>query len=207
MPRKATTSPTTTPKRKAKSTTAEQEVINFDAPWKGASSDMPFHLVRKMLPHLYEQLDLTVPPVAIEQALRARIKGKHLKALDKLFLFTLLSGEKRGVLLHIEFESHPRVGMLGFRMHQYFSLLLAQQYEKPRKSRTNQPEPPPLPHDITTLVIYVGKDIPTVYDRFEYAAFGTRLVFEFNAYCVCMQNEAELLADPNPICIAILANL
>ena len=190
-----------------KTTTAPEELIDYDAPWKNASGDLSFHLVRKVIPEMYAQLDLSVPPVAIEQALRARLKGKHPKALDKVLLFTLLNGEKRGILLHIEFESHPRAGTLGFRMFQYFSLLLAQQQEKPRKRRANEPEPPTLPYDITTLVIYVGNDIPTVYDRFEYEAFGTQLVYKFNTFCVRMQDEAELLADPNPICIIILANL
>ena len=55
--------------------------------------------------------------------------------------------------------------------------------------------------------MYVGDDVPAIYDRYDYEAFGTRLTYQFNTFRVREQDEEELRADPRPFALIILANL
>ena len=127
------------------------------------------------------------------------IKDQTLKEADKLVLVQLLNGEQRCLLIHIEIESHPE--NFPERMFRYFYLL----WETLRTNPSNSHLPPST--TLTALVLYVGSRVPKIFDRFEYDAFGTSLTYRFNTYLIKEQSEAELLANPNPFAIIVLATL
>ena len=167
---------------------------NLDEPWKAATEDLTPDYLEFVFPDVYAEIDWSVPPIFLDKEIPSRIKGRRSKYVDKFLLVQLLNGDKRMLLIHIEFESHPRAGTTPERMFRYFYLLREIQ---PAKYR----------YPITALVMYVGKDVPTVYDRYEYEAFGTRLTYQFNTYQVREQNEATLRKHPNPFALIVLANL
>jgi len=59
--------------------------------------------------------------------------------------------------------------------------------------------------NITALVIYTGESVPDDCDTFVYEFMGTKVTYQFNAYRVCAADEAVLLADDNPMALAVLA--
>lgn len=61
--------------------------------------------------------------------------------------------------------------------------------------------------DITAIVIYLGKSTPKQHNKYEYGKYGTKLTYQFNSYLVAKQKEEELIANPNPFAIVVLANL
>ena len=102
---------------------------------------------------------------------------------------TLKSGDKKLVFAHIEFESHPTTSV-GERKFRHYGRI----YDS-------------FGEDITAIVIYTGWDFPKVFDRYEKIIFGTRLTYSFNTYKIEEQTEEDLIQNPNPFAIVILANL
>ena len=102
---------------------------------------------------------------------------------------TLKSGDKKLVFAHIEFESHPTTSV-GERMFRHYRRI----YDS-------------FGEDITAIVIYTGWNFPKVFDRYEKIIFGTRLTYSFNTYKIKEQTEEDLIQNPNPFVIVVLANL
>ena len=185
--------------------------IPYDATWKGITEALIHEFFEMFLPDLFAELDFDFIPRFVEQEVRARIKGRKLQFVDKLVLVRLRSGEMRLVLVHIEFESHPR--NIPKRMFDYYCLIkdldgatlfpdlvpatTTKSENRSRKTSTD--------FDITSLVVYVGNHVPKDHDRYEVNAFGTSNVFRFNTYIVRDQNEEALKANPNPFAIVVLA--
>ena len=166
------------------------------------------------LPELNERLDPTFAPRFVEQEVRAQLKGKAQKFVDKLVLVRLRDGDFRLVVVHLEFESRPRG--IARRMFDYYCLikdidpakLFPDLFPLSANELTTEPitaRRKKVPFDITALVVYVGNEVPKVYDRYEVDAFGTSHRYVFNTYIVRDQNEADLKANPNPFAIVVLA--
>ena len=185
--------------------------IPYDPAYKSVLEVLTPEGIQFFLPELYANLDHHFAPRFAEQELRSQIKGRAGQLVDKLVLVRLATGEMRLVLLHIEFESHPR--NVPKRMFDYYCLLrdldlaalfpdLFPTSAAKRVSRRRNPTPT---FDITSLVIYVGNYVPKVYDHYAVSAFGTSNIFRFNTYIVRDMSEEALKANPNPFSIVILA--
>ena len=161
--------------------------IPFDNSWKGIVTDLFSDCAEMFLPDLFAEMNLGIPPKFLEQELQAAIKDKTFKIADKIVEVTLISGEKRCVIVHIEFEAKPEP-IIGERMFRYYRRIYDTYGNK-----------------ITALVIYTGSRVPKVFDHYEENIFGTSLVYRFNTYQVRKQNEADLINNPNPFAIVVLA--
>ena len=166
--------------------------IDFDTRWKELIYAFVEEFIQYFLPNLYENVDFSVAPEFLEQELHklfADEERKGKKISDKLIKVRLKNGDDSFILVHVEIEGdapsyYPR------EVFKYYYRIY-DRYES----------------DITTLVIYVGDQVPLRHNVYERDMYGTKLSFEFNSYIVKNQNEADLLASPNICALAILANL
>jgi hypothetical protein len=142
------------------------------------------------MPKLYEDIDFAHSIDFLEQELYDIIQPIDKdKVVDKLVRVRLKTGEDKWILIHIEFQTGAET-YFSKRMYHYFRLIRAK-YDK----------------DVTALAIYTGKRKPLLFDRYSEENYGTSIVYRFNTYRVFKQNEAELLANPNPFALVVLANL
>ena len=167
--------------------------INFDYWWKRLTTEFTPEFIQFFISQaLHDAIDWTHPPEYLEQELTAAFTdaAANKKITDKLIRLKMKDGKVKFIFVHIEFQGKAGKAFLR-RMFWYFIYIMA-------KYKTT---------DITAVIIYTGDDITKVYDRFEVSQHGTTMSYIFNAYVVSKQNEAELLASPNPMAIAVLANI
>ena len=167
--------------------------INFDYWWKRLTTEFTPEFIQFFISQaLHDAIDWTHPPEYLEQELTAAFTdaAANKKITDKLIRLKMKDGKVKFIFVHIEFQGKAGKAFLR-RMFWYFIYIMA-------KYKTT---------DITAVVIYTGDDVTKVYDRFEVSQHGTTMSYIFNAYVVSKQNEAELLASPNPMAIAVLANI
>ena len=163
--------------------------IPYDKLWKAMVTAYFHDFLEMFLPELFEQTNLDIPPKFLEQELHAALTDKTIKVADKLVQVTLKSGEEKWVYVHIEFETDPKKN-IGERMFGYYQRIAAK-YGR----------------SITAIVIYTGDRIPKISDLYEEKNFGTRVLYEFNTYKIKEQNEMDLINNPNPFAVFVLANL
>ena len=182
--------------------------IPYDESWKAVVEALVYPFIAHFFPDIFIQLDPTFTPRFVEQEMRARIKGKAHKIVDKLLLVRLLDGEFRLVLIHIEFESHP--SDIAKRMFDYYCLIkdvdVAKLFPDLVSKSSDLKKQQKMPFAVTSLVVYVGNNVPAIPDRYEVEAFGTSVVFRFNTYSVRDQSEEALHANSNPFAVVTLAN-
>ena len=167
-------------------------IIDYDARWKDIMHAFSEEFIEYFLPELYKDINLSIKIEFLEQELQKLVadeerKGK--KIADKLLKVCLKNGESRFILVHVEIEgdapsTYPR------EIYKYYYRIY-DRYEI----------------DITTLVIYIGEQVPAIYNVYERSSYGTEFYFKFNTYLVKDQNESNLLASSNTCALAVLANL
>jgi hypothetical protein len=113
-----------------------------------------------------------------------------LKMTDKLVRVWLKNGEERLVLVHIEIQA---------RFETLFSKrMFTMSY---RILDKNQVHP-------IALAVFVDTPIPSAYNSYEHAIYGTETSYKYNAYKIIDQIETELLKrDDNLFSLVVLANL
>ncbi|HNI43278.1 MAG TPA: hypothetical protein PK230_01200 [Chitinophagales bacterium] len=166
--------------------------IDFDTRWKELIYTFVEEFIQYFLPDLYEDVDFSVAPEFLEQELHklfADEERKGKKISDKLIKVRLKNGEDSFVLVHVEIEGDAPSHYSREVFKYYYRIY--DRYEA----------------DITTLVIYVGDQVPLLHNVYNKNTYGTKLSFEFNSYVVKNQTEADLLASPNICALAVLANL
>ena len=168
--------------------------VPYDMQWKELVSDfLPEFIMYFFEPSLFDAIDWEIPPEYLEQEVNdlfAQTGKPKKKIADKLVKLTEKGGRERFVLIHIEFQTASS-STFSERMFSYYMFI-----------RAKYPG-----CNITVLVIYTGKKVAAPYNYYEEHCYGTRLFFEFNTYIVAAQNEADLLANENPLAMAVLANL
>jgi hypothetical protein len=166
--------------------------IDYDNNWKeiisdGGESTQDF--LAFFMPKLHADIDFTYPIDFLEQELYDLIQpADRDKIVDKLLRVRLKTGEDKWIFIHIEFQTSAEKDFSA-RMYHYYRLIRAK-YDK----------------DLTALVIYTGKSKPRLYDHYKEENYGTGIYYYFNTYQVLKQKEAELLANPNPFALVVLAN-
>ena len=165
--------------------------IDFDARWKELIIEFTDQFILYFFPTLYPLVDFSQDVEFIEQELlnifpEETLAGK--KVSDKLLKVKLLNGTERWLLIHIEIEGKGNSNY-GQQMFKYYYRIF---------DKYNI--------DITAIVIYVGSKIPRNYNYYETGVFGTKIRYDFNAYCIAWQKEDALLQSANLFALAILAN-
>jgi hypothetical protein len=164
--------------------------IDFDGTWKDIIEQFLPNFIAFFLPKLHELIDYSVPPTYLDKELQHILesKGYKKKTTDKLIKMQLKNGESKWILLHIEVQSYFEK-LFGRRMFIIFSWLFSKYNES-----------------LVALVIYTSDKVPKVFDHFEEESIGTKVRFDFNAYLVMKQKEADLLASDNIFALFVLAN-
>jgi hypothetical protein len=163
--------------------------VPYDRLWKGITTDHFKDFLAMFLPKLYRKVDFSKPFVFLEKELRAVVVGKTLTIADKLVKVALKDGTEKWVFVHIEFEnSHSPV--IKDRMFEYYCRIRAK-YSK----------------DIVALVVYTGGQVPSQGNIYEQRNFDTWLTYKFSTYEIINQSEEDLMNNPNPFAIVVLANL
>ena len=167
----------------------KKSAIPYDKLWKGITADHFYDFLAMFLPKLYKKVDITQPPVFLEKELRAVVMGKTLRIADKLVKVALKDGTEKWIFVHKEFEnSHSPA--IKERMFAYY-YRIREKYGK----------------NIVALLIYTGADVPSKPNIYENANFDTSVVYKFSTYEISKQNEQDLINNPNPFAIVVLANL
>jgi hypothetical protein len=163
--------------------------IPFDKLWKGIVTDHFQDFLEMFMPKLYKKVDFSVEFKFLEQELKSVLMNKTLKQMDKLVGVKMKNGKEEWIFVHIEFEnSHsPKIKE---RMFDYY-YRIKEKYGK----------------KITALVIYTGEKSPKDSHIYKSEVYGTIASYEFNVYEIAKQSEKELLANPNPFAIFVLANM
>ena len=163
--------------------------VDFDNNWKGMVSEMAEDFLAFFLPDLYQDIDLSQPILCIEEELYNQIQeADKERIVDKLVRVHLKNGKKKLVLVHIEFQTSSESNF-SERMYQYYHLIRSKFKES-----------------VTAIAIYTGKQKPRLYNHYIEEDYGTSLVYRFNTYRVIKQIEQELLDNPNPFALFVLAN-
>ena len=163
--------------------------IQYDRNWKQVVTELIDPFIAFFLPDLYAEIDWGFPPEFLEKELyKTQILKKNKRELDKLVKVKLKSGEEKWIFIHIEFQTNGAAN-IGMRMYEYYELI-RERYGK----------------EIVALVVYTGDRIPKNPNSYTVEYFGTSITYCFNFYAVCEQTEAELLNNPNPFALIVLAN-
>jgi hypothetical protein len=167
-------------------------VIDFDSNWKFLIIKYFYPFIDFFLPELYADLDTSRPPVFLDNELQTiwRSMKTGMKMTDKLVRVWLKNGEERLVLVHIEIQA---------RFETLFSKrMFTMSY---RILDKNQVHP-------VALAVFVDTPVPSEYNCYEDAIYGTKTRYEYNAYKIIDQIEAELLKrEDNLFSLVVLANL
>ncbi len=166
-------------------------VIDYDGIWKKIITEFFPEFIDFFLPALCANINWNIPPEFLEQELELLHKELEInrKITDRLVKVTLLTGEERWILIHIEVQSRYEI-YFSARMFLYSALIYAK-----------------FKHPLVTLAIFTKKSIPKNFDVFEKHYYGTSMIYRYNAYCVVDQQEADLIANPNIFALFVLANL
>jgi hypothetical protein len=176
-----------------KSKPAQPPAIDLDALWKSIIMESPDDFVELSMPELHRDIDWSVAPIFLQQEFINSLKGKYKikgkrKYSDILAQFTLKTGEKQYLYLHIEVQKALE-SAFGERMFTYMSLA------KLRYDRAN----------FTALGVFIGDAPKDNHAQYEWENYGTKLLYRFNVLSIAKQDEAILIASQNPFALVILA--
>jgi len=163
---------------------------DHDTHWKELIEKRFWKALAFFLPMIYaiadQSKDVEFLDKELHKLIADKFKGGNTRK-DKLAKIYLKNGKEHYVLIHFEVQVKFDKDFLR-RMFVYFYRIFDKREE-----------------NITALVIYTGDSVPDDCDTFVYEFMGTKVVYQFNVYRVCKADEAELLADDNPMALAVLA--
>lgn len=116
--------------------------------------------------------------------------GTTVRYVDKLIKVYLKDGTEKWIAIHVEVQNQRGTEDFSARMVRYWYLM---------KEKYNV--------SITALAIITGSNKKFRPKPYVDEYLGTRLTYEYNVYQILDQQEADLIANPNPFAIVILAAL
>jgi hypothetical protein len=161
----------------------------YDSTWKEVTEEFLQDFVQMFLPELYPKIDFAKPAVPLEKELFGDTKDSSLREADSIFKVILKEGPPEIVVIHTEFEASSRLD-IGARMFQYFTLIRSK-YD----------------YEVNSFVIYTGSTVPKIHDHYQLKSHINELNFKFKSYIIKHQSEQDLIDNPNPLAIFVLANL
>ena len=169
-------------------------IPDYDARWKGIIYALSEQFLKYFFkPSFWKKIDFAKGIHSMDKELQKSFPdwGKDGRLYpDKMLKMFLKNNLLQIVLVHVEVETGSSKEFAQ-RMFSYF-LRLWDKYPGAQ---------------ITCIVIYMGASVPVKYKTFTYSFAGTKIRFDFNAYIIKDQKEAELIADPNPFSKVVLACL
>jgi hypothetical protein len=163
--------------------------LKYDSTWKEIAEEFLPDFIEMFLPELYPKIDFTIEPVPLEKELFGDTKDSSLREADSIVKVIMKVGPPEIVVIHTEFESSSRLD-IGARMYQYFTLIRSK-YD----------------YEVNSFVIYTGSTVPKIHDHYQLKSHINELNFKFKSYIVRDQIEKDLIDNPNPLAIFVLANL
>lgn len=163
---------------------------DFDSPWKEALDKFFHALLDLCFPKIASEIDWTVAPefldTELHEILRGAIDGRQ--HVDKLARITLLNGEARRILLHVEVQHWPDKGFPA-RLYSYHK-------------RLEEKAP------VATVAILADTDKDWKPSRYDNDLLGCRVIFDFP---ICklldlLASKDDLEKSQNPAAMLVLAN-
>jgi hypothetical protein len=154
------------PKLKGKTMATKEIVIDFDSNWKYLILKYYFQFTAFFIPELYADIDLSRPPVFLDNELQTiwRSMKTGLKMTDKLVKVWLKNGEERWILVHIEIQARfetlfsKRMFTMSYRIFDKYQI-----------------------HP-TAIAVFVDTPIPSQFDAYNHAIYGTEIRYKYNTY-------------------------
>jgi hypothetical protein len=164
--------------------------IKYDKNWKAIVTAFSKPFIEFFFPVISKDIDWDFPPEFLEEELHnAKDLPKTKRILDKLIKVRLKNGKIKWLFIHIEFQTSSGKAIC-LRMYDYYQII-RERYGK----------------DIVALVIFTGKNAPKINDKYTYKNYDTSITYVFSSYIIANQSETELIANPNPFALVVLANL
>jgi hypothetical protein len=168
----------------------EQGRIDWDGTWKALVERLFFHVLRRAIPDLYRDADLSRAPEFVDKELHklSKLVGGASRSTDLLVKIHLADGSEGWVLLHVEIQGSGDDRALPFRMHLYSALIFAR-------------------YGVEPVALAIMTDEPAGKSGGYYRArrYGTERFYRFNRLVVRALPPDELLASDNPFDLALYA--
>ena len=171
----------------------KQERLDHDGFWKDLIARFWRELLKRALPDLYADADLSKEARFLDKELRDTLltpgaEGHHLALfVDELLEIPLKNGDYQWVLLHIEIQG-PGGKDISFRMVIYCCLIFSHYRRAP-----------------VALAILTSPRPQEKLGVYEASQYGTRLLYQYNCLELYNQDDEELLGSDNPLDLALYA--
>ena len=171
----------------------KQERFDHDGFWKDFIKRFWREMLKRTLPDLYADADLSKEPKFLDTALRDTLftpgaeEHNFAKFVDQLIEIPLKNGHYRLILLHIEIQG-PGGEDISFRMVTYCCLIFSHYQREP-----------------VALAILTSPRPNETLGVYESSQYGTRHIYHYNCFELYNQDEEELLASDNPFDLVLYA--
>ncbi len=166
---------------------------DYDSPWKDAVERYLPEFLGFFFPAAYAAIDWTKGYVFLDQELRAVVQDAELgrRYVDKLVRVTLLGGEEKWILVHIEVQGTRDAGFAE-RMFVY-NYRLFDRFRRP----------------VASLAVLADDAPGWKPTSFGFEGLGCRHYLEFPTFKLldCAGREDELLREENPFALITVAHL
>jgi len=162
----------------------------YDLLWKIILEPFFYDFLKFVDPILADTIDESKKPGFLDKELISQVPnaqgGLDHRIVDKLVKLYTKSGAEEWILCHLEVQ-HSYNKDFAERMYFYFHSIY-QKFKKP----------------ITTYAIFTESSELERNNVFKIDFGATKLVYEFNTYKIALQDEQELIKDPNPFALIVL---
>ena len=164
-------------------------VVDYDGLWKKLIYELFEEFVLFFAADLYEDVDFSQETEFLQQELFQEIiqEKKGRQVADQIVKVCLKNGQEQWVLIHIEVQGSGDTDFAK-RMFRYYYKIF---------DKYN--------HDIVAIALLTDDSKHFRPSQYEYASYGTSLIYNYNMYKFSDHDEEELLNSNNPFAIAVLA--
>jgi hypothetical protein len=166
--------------------------VDNDAMWKDLIKKFLPYLLKRAIPELYAEIDVSSEPKFLDKEFRDILNTadpaihKSAHYADYVLEVRLKSGENEWILLHIE-QQGPGGGSLPERMNQYRCLIVSHYRREP----------------VALAIITGGHKKEARF--YSHSRFGTKADYAYNNLVLEELDDGELLGSDNPIDLAFYA--
>jgi hypothetical protein len=171
----------------------EKGRFDYDGFWKDLVERFSYPLLKRALPELYEDADLSVKPTFLNKEFTDKLNAGDQKIHtyphfpDAVLLVPLKNGEAEPVIVNAEAQG-PGGGSLPEKMNFYRCLIYGHYRREP-----------------VSLAITTGRRPAGEMLYYSHKRYGTKIVLEYNNLVLAELDEEELASSDNPIDLVLLA--
>jgi hypothetical protein len=173
--------------------TTNRKNFDYDGFWKDLIERFFYPLLKRALPELHEEADITVAPRFLDKEFRDILNTSDPKIhtsphfADYILEVPLKNGNSEWVIVHIEAQGRGG-GNLAVRMRTYESLIFAHYQREP-----------------AALAIVTDRRPANEPKFYSHNRYGTKSVYEYNILDLPELDDDVLLASDNPIDLVLYA--